>query len=404
MARTKRGPGVCLVQKKGCKNWYVGVNQKGKDGKWKTKWVSTGTPDEAEARRLFFEPARELAEGRARQDRAAAVMEAAGAAKVFRGLALVDLWSWYEKHGQNQAGKTVTAVKKGRTRRLVAWMGLRHPEVRFVHEVSIRMAGEFWRHLEELELAPGTRNNWRATLAGVWKGIAVVAEQETNPWEKLLTDTGGGTNTQPLTGPQLRALVEAAKGFESREPGFWPVAIQMGMETGLREAMIATMRGRDLEWTSGFLKLKERKTKATGLTVVHSLNRPWARALPRVVGEGYLWPAAAAAAQAEGSSRWLGAEFKAICKLAGIETEREKAEGERRVRKPKLVTFHSMRHSFVTLLLEVGKVDHQTLVEQGGWANDKVLKAVYDGAKVEQAERAALKVEVALQDLNVMGE
>jgi integrase len=270
--------------------------------------------------------------------------------------------------------------------------------------VSIRIVGEFWEHLKELGLAPATRNGWRGMLGSVWKGIAVAGELAVNPWEKLQTDSGAVTSTRALTGVQLRGLVEAARRYESKEPGFWPVAIMMGMETGLREADIATMRGNHLEWTSGFLKLKPRKTQAKKLTVVHSLNRPWARELPRVVGDGFLWPGAAAAAQKSGRSRWLGAEFKAICGLAGIETEREKEAGERRLRKPKLVTFHSLRHSFVTLLLELGKVDHKTLVEQGGWANDKVLKAVYDGAKVAQAERAALLVEAALQDLNVMGE
>ena len=130
------------------------------------------------------------------------------------------------------------------------------------------------------------------------------------------------------------------------------------------------------------------KTKRKGMVVLHSLSRPWVAELPRVV-QGWVWPAAAAAVARDPSA--LSQEFKGICAAAGIETEREAAAGERRRQAVKLVTFHSLRHTFVTELVRAG-MSHRTLVEQGNWANEATPSKVYDGAKEDSARRAATTV------------
>jgi integrase len=91
--------------------------------------------------------------------------------------------------------------------------------------------------------------------------------------------------------------------------------------------------------------------------------------------------------------------FKEICTTAGVETERAAAKGERRKRVVKLVTFHSLRHSFVTHLLRSGRVTERDLVAQGNWSTEAVVRGTYNHSKLEQARAAAVKVAAAMPEV-----
>lgn len=405
MGRKERGPGVCLCRRPAkVGRWYVGVNEKQGGGKWVTRWIATGTHDEEKARREFYEPALAVVEGRRSREVAERVMAATGVVAKRIEVALSGLWKFYEEHAQEKASEDTERTRRNRVVAFVAWMAKRHPEMKALREVSTRVVGEFWKELEERKLSPATRNTWKAMLGMVWKQLMVPAELEDNPWDKLVNDRGGGTSYRVLELAEVRRLIEAARTFDSRAPGFWPVAIQMGLETGLREGTIAGLKGTDLDWEGEVLAVKERKTerKTKGkLVTYHSLNRPWVQELPRVIGDAPLWPRAAEVAHAQGE-RWLCDEFKAICHLAGIRTERDPEPGERRQQKVLLVSFHSLRHSYATHLLRSGKIKHADLVAQGTWANESTPRKVYDDAKREQGMRASLAVAEAWE--KVLGE
>lgn len=390
-----RGNGIYLARKPtDTGNWFVGVNVQGASGKWSVRWVSTGTKDrgKAEAIRDAMAATRE---NRRAEETMARALALVGAGEVRRRVRLADLWSFYEEHAERRASGNTERLRRQKVERFQEWMALRHPEVEFVHEVSLRIAGEYWGALRREGMAPATRNVYRAMLMGVWKQIAVAAELPDNVWGQIVPDEGESVSLRPLSLEEVGRLVEVAEGFESVCHGFWPVAIRIGMETGLREGDVASLRGSDFEWGDGVLAVR---TGKTGALSYHSLSRPWVKLLPRVVGDAPLWPEAARVARVQGQ-RWLGSEFRALCEAAGIETERAPSPGERRKQAVKLVTFHSLRHTFVTLLMESGRLTHADLVAQGNWSNERVVRGVYDGAKESQGRRAALEVAAAWEEI-----
>jgi len=87
-----------------------------------------------------------------------------------------------------------------------------------------------------------------------------------------------------------------------------------------------------------------------------------------------------------------------------VATERSPSAGERCKRVVKLVTFHSLRHSFVTHLLCSGRVTERDLEARGNWSAEAVVRGTYNHAKLEQARAAAAKVAAALPEVNWQGE
>jgi integrase len=380
--------------------WYLVYWVKDAQGKWRKVFRTTKQRDEAEARKMLdaYEAARhhELSQAALR-----AILADVGA-KVEDDLELAGLWEHYLARAEKTGGARQIGYRGMMVRRFVRWMAERHPGVSAVRAADERIAAEYWRWLADEGVSPRTRNNIRAQLLVVWRGIMAESGLTVNPWELLQRDHGGGERYQILELAQIVDIYRAAVTAPARgvEPGFWPAAIQMGLYTGLREGDIAQLEWDELRPSEGVLILQPNKTKHWGKdqAAVHTMDAPWVGLLPPRPEEparGYVWPQAARAAR---GSRGLGG-FRDICRAAGVEVERAAAPGERRKRVVKLVTFHSLRHSFVTHLLRGGRVTERDLVQQGNWSTEAVVRGTYNHSKLEQARAAAQRVAKAMPEV-----
>ncbi|MCK5804015.1 MAG: tyrosine-type recombinase/integrase [Lentisphaeria bacterium] len=386
------GGSMFLTKVKGSARWYVAVKRK-VDGKWKKKVVSTGTTDREVATRLYLEPMKATMDGRKEKERVERALSAAGAKVVSRRVALDAVWELYLRSAEVSAAPRQVRDRENKWGIFRRWLELRHPEIAEIREIAIREVAEFWKWLAEDGKSPHTRNRYRSQLKVLWDGVAVAAELTTNPWTLIQQDRGVVGTGSDLSMEQVRDLVAKARDYVSRlGENFWACAIMMGVETGLRQGDIATLEYDELLEEDGYLVLRPNKTKRWGRdrVAVHSLDRDWVRLLPRAKGEGFVWPMAAKAS----GKHWraLSEEFRELCELCGIETKRAPEPGERRKESVKLVTFHSLRHTFATHVLRSGEVTKQDLVAQGNWSNERVLDRVYNHAKLDLAKAAADKV------------
>jgi integrase len=380
--------------------WYLVYWRRNERGEWKKIFRSTKLRDEVAARKLF--EAFESAQQRTLSREAARSILAEIGAPVGDELLLADLWSTYMEKAQRTGSERTVRTRGGMVASFVRWMDQRHPGVTAVRDVDERIAAEFWRWMAEDGKSPGTRNNIQAQLKVTWKGIMAECGLTLNPWGLLQRDSGGGERYQILELDQIVAVYRMAGEVEVPEldRGFWPAAVQIGLYTGLREGDIAQLEWSELRAQEGVLILLPNKTKHWGAdrSAVHTMDAPWVKLLPlRPPGvvDGYVWPRAAL--RVTQGSPLPG--FAEICHQAGIETDRAPAEGERRKKAVKLVTFHSLRHSFVTHLLRGGQVTERDLVAQGNWSTEAIVRGTYNHSKLEQARAAAAKVAAAMPEV-----
>lgn len=161
---------------------------------------------------------------------------------------------------------------------------------------------------------------------------------------------------QPFTLDQLRAILAVA------DPE-WRSMILCGLYTGQRLSDIALLTWANVDLERNELRLV---TKKTGKRLIIPLAPALARMFERLPSsddpQGPLHPRAYAIVMEQGQSGHLSNLFASVLTDAGLRTKTKhrktsgKGRGVRADRKPKL-SFHSLRHTSVTLLKEAGIPD-----------------------------------------------
>jgi integrase len=355
---------------------------------WRSKTTGTRDRDEAQKKLELFEDARRR---RIDRGRMAEILRTAGVSDVPEDVLLERLWDWYAGHCDVTGEARQVRARRAALNRFIDWLWSAHPELKTTREVTLKVASEYWKYMEEKKLSPSTRNNNLSALNTVWAAVHAPMELDSNPWSAIRRDRGGSVRYLPFTGEELAGLRREAAAYRSSmaEDGFWPAAVEMGYYTGLRLGDIASLDWAEVMDDGDFLVLVPDKTRRWGddRVAVHSKSLPWVGMLPPPAESGLVWPRAAASMEAGNLSR----EFTAIAVLAGIRLDREPGEGERRTGSVRLKCFHSLRHTFATEALRRG-VSEEELKEQGNWASVGVISGHYNHAKLEQAKKAALKV------------
>lgn len=367
-----------LHKKPQSKNWYVVFRKELTDeekasrpGRKRTRlvWLATGTDDEFKAREclLQIEALQEVRKKRLRVQRA---FKTIGIQEPEAPLIRVSLIKKLYIETAELDPENIKGQERVRVNTLQAfldWLNKYRPEVEYLHEITPMVANQFWRWMAKDGKSPRTRNNNLSQLNVTWKTIAATAGLKTIPWAMVKRDSGGGVRLEDISIKKIQSLLWYADRMKQAPPGdtkntgskkdglftrldkgFWSFAIRMGFYTGLREGDIATFEAGEMHREKDCVILIPNKGKRWGnkAQVVHPLDSPWLAWAPDVKG-GYVWPKAAAAYNTR-DGKTLSREWKRLCTAAGIEVERAAEKGERRKRAVKLVTVHSLRHTFVT--------------------------------------------------------
>lgn len=174
---------------------------------------------------------------------------------------------------------------------------------------------------------------------------------------------------EAFTPDQIRDIVRIASPF-------WRCASAIAFYTGLRLSNVATLKVGQVNFKTG--KLSVARTVKTGAAVAVRLPAGLLAMLkeeikPKAKPSDFIWPDQAEAAE-RGVSK-LSDQFGELLIKAGI---RERTEGAgngltgRRNVNP--LTFHSLRHAFVSELANAG-VNQQTVKQLVGHASDRINDA-----------------------------
>ena len=205
-----------VTKQRGSQFWYICWAER-IDGK--THWLkrSTGEIDREKAQQLL-ELFQSVKEGRAKRDRLAELIRAAGIQAVAQEVDLADLWDWYVSHCDVSGAERQRRDRLNALNRFIAWMSKKHPEYRRVQEISLRLAFEYWQVLAEKGDAPSTRNNNLSALNTIWSSIQAPMELPLNPWSAIKRDSSGSIPYQPFTAAELAALRAAARITHLKRP------------------------------------------------------------------------------------------------------------------------------------------------------------------------------------------
>ena len=168
----------------------------------------------------------------------------------------------------------------------------------------------------------------------------------TNPCTtvELLRDEQDG-NREVFSIEQVTALIQAAQGD-------WKGAILAGFYTGLRLRDIAEMRWEMLDLKAGFVRIKTRKTGKFLMLPIHPELLNWIQSQRRGIGKAPVFPELAG--KGTGGRHGLSGRFKAIMESAGIKGQILRTGGGDAGRQISSLSFHSLRHSFVSALANAG--------------------------------------------------
>ncbi len=184
----------------------------------------------------------------------------------------------------------------------------------------------------------------------------------TNPCdgvESLKDDSEG--ERQTFSTEQVKALLSAAEGD-------WKGAILAGFYTGLRLRDITEMRWESLDFEAGNIRIKTKKTGTVLLVPIQADFAAWLKSQRRGIGKAPVFPELAG--KGTGGRHGLSGRFKSIMEKAGIKGLILRSSEGSAGRQTSSLSFHSLRHSFVSALANAG-VSAEMRQKLSGHADDR---------------------------------
>jgi len=196
-----------------------------------------------------------------------------------------------------------------------------------------------------------TANQERRCLRVFWRRAIANGRATADPVAavKSFRDTSE-TKRRPFTLAEVKRLLTKADGF-------WRFAVMTGFYTGLRISDIAAMPIGAVDLKEGFIRLATMKTKTRVTLPIPDELVAVIRARIAELGKGVkatdpLWPEHAAMRSGQRSN-----EFHALlvkCGLAEARSHKATKDGRDAAREASTVSFHCLRHAFVSNLKAAG--------------------------------------------------
>ena len=189
---------------------------------------------------------------------------------------------------------------------------------------------------------------------------------------------------RPLTIEEIRSVLAIADHE-------WESLIRLGLYTGQRLADLAALKWSNVDFQRGEIRLTTRKTGRRLIVPIAGPLREHLEAFPCSDDPSApLHPKAFSTLQKDGRAAGLSNQFVSLLEQVGLreaQTHKGRGIGRSARRKLSALSFHSLRHTAVTLLKDAG-IPQATVMELIGHDSEQ-MSAVYTHVGREALEKAA---------------
>lgn len=264
-------------------------------------------------------------------------------------LKIADAWDAFIKspNRKDTAAAARLRMCESWVKRLTAFMSRRFPDVEEVRGIGKEQAMAFAADGFS-DCGNSTRNQAISFLRMMWRVMIAdgVARIAANPWDGIQKRHETHTRRRELTVEELARVYALLEG-EMR------LLFSVGIYTGQRLGDCALLEWGQVDLLRRHISLIPRKTaRKTGRAVIipiHDNLLEMLLAFPPSARTGYVMPKCAKMYLEQCSK--LSEEFMRVFRKAGINTQTDGEDGHR---KRALVSFHSLRHTFVSLAANAG--------------------------------------------------
>lgn len=277
-------------------------------------------------------------------------------------LAVADAFTAYERSGARPMVKRSTLETYANDFNVFEkWIAANRPNVRELRQFTQADAAEYAQELRAT-VAPGTYNRRITLFRAIWRTLAdddscksatatdratLPARLTCNPWERLKRLDDCPAARRELTVEELRKVCTSVTG-EMR------TLFAVGVYTGLRLGDCATLEWGNVDMVRRIVSVIPRKTErhAHGKQTIIPIHPALFSVLSETPPErraGYVMPKLANDYE-RGTGR-LTHHTQRIFERCGIKTHADAPNGQRR---RAVVSFHSLRHTFVSMSANAG--------------------------------------------------
>jgi len=355
-----------IYKRKGSPYWTAAFYVKGADGKLIKRAFSTKTIDKEKAfdiERELKRVTQKLSEKKRFEDFIISTAEKIKGQVIKRpGLPLSIVWEKYSSH-QSQSKRTERTqnTKKIVWNRFARWLKEKYPQINTINEVSRDVADSYLKTIKGK--SSSTYNNEKNSLSSIWHILTVEAGLKENIWRLFKSAENDSIRYRDFSLEEMRSIIANSEGF-------WCTASAIAYYTGLRFKDVVHLKKSQIQ--GDYIVLMPAKTKRKHKNVNIFISYELRKILDYQATlikaeEDYFFPEAVK----QYGKATFHSVFGTILDKCGIT---ENARGK--------VSFHSIRHTFVTVNEEIGTdrkiiqgiVGHGSPVMTGHYSHD--LKSI----------------------------
>ena len=288
-------------------------------------------------------------------------IRAEAARKIIRGqatrLTFAEAWQFWLDVPKKTGASTIHGYHT-EWKRFASWAEKRN--LKFLHEVTEIDAQDYAADLWRSHVSTSTFNSHKRFLAGLFKKIKAKAGLVSNPWDAVESLEREQESRRNLSTSELQKVIGNASGSMRS-------MLLIGLFTALRLADVVNLRKDTVNLKENMIEVIPVKTKRKGKKVripIHPTIRPLLENMMRQVDGDYFFPKEREL-HANNSTN-ITVNIQKHFEACGIKTTEKPTTSHRR-RAIVRVGFHSLRHSFVSLMAAGGAPQHviQQLVGHG---------------------------------------